>query len=225
MLLNPITWLSLTGLGLGVSACLLASSPHMLLITATAVVASGVLDAIDGPMARRLELDSPEGAELDTLNDLISFVVAPALMTFHLHPSWQMGAASVFFVLAGALRLSAFRSQGHDLRGLPTTMMGGSIAALCVIAPTMTNALIVALITGAVLFHTPVEGLRLSSLRSHLPTQAACILSACLSLLAAAKAGPFGFLFSMGVAYSAWCITWTNINKLRRLTPPRSATH
>ena len=45
-----------------------------------AVVAAGVLDGIDGRIARLLKAQSRFGAELDSLADNVSFGVAPALV-------------------------------------------------------------------------------------------------------------------------------------------------
>ncbi|MFN5821393.1 MAG: CDP-alcohol phosphatidyltransferase family protein, partial [Novosphingobium sp.] len=47
-----------------------------------AVVVAGVLDGIDGRIARLLNAQSRFGAELDSLADNVSFGVAPALILF-----------------------------------------------------------------------------------------------------------------------------------------------
>jgi CDP-diacylglycerol--serine O-phosphatidyltransferase len=47
-----------------------------------AVILAGVLDGIDGRIARLLKAQSRFGAELDSLSDCISFGVAPALILF-----------------------------------------------------------------------------------------------------------------------------------------------
>ena len=47
-----------------------------------AVILAGMLDGIDGRIARLLKAQSRFGAELDSLSDVISFGVAPALIVF-----------------------------------------------------------------------------------------------------------------------------------------------
>ena len=51
-----------------------------------AIVAAGVLDGLDGRIARLLNGQSKFGAELDSLSDFISFGVAPALLLYQ----WQL---------------------------------------------------------------------------------------------------------------------------------------
>ena len=46
----------------------------------TLIFIAAILDALDGRVARFLRVDSPFGAELDSLSDFISFGVAPAVM-------------------------------------------------------------------------------------------------------------------------------------------------
>ena len=47
-----------------------------------AIVIAGVLDAMDGRIARMLKGESRFGAELDSLSDVISFGVAPAALAY-----------------------------------------------------------------------------------------------------------------------------------------------
>lgn len=79
-----------------------------------AIVFAGVLDAMDGRIARLLKAQSRFGAELDSLSDVIAFGVAPALVLF----LWSLSAAPEFgwiaalaLALACALRLARFNSQ------------------------------------------------------------------------------------------------------------------
>src|SRR5260370_2215245 len=44
---------------------------------ATAIIIAGILDGIDGRIARLLKGTSPLGAQLDSLSDFVSFAVAP----------------------------------------------------------------------------------------------------------------------------------------------------
>lgn len=79
-----------------------------------AIVFAGVLDGMDGRIARLLRADSRFGAELDSLSDVIAFGVAPALVMFlwSLSDAPQFGwTAALALALACALRLARFNAQ------------------------------------------------------------------------------------------------------------------
>ena len=74
------------------------------------VFISMVLDGMDGRVARKLNAQSEFGAQLDSLADMVSFGVAPAIIayTWQLH-HFQMGWAVAFIYCAcAALRLALF---------------------------------------------------------------------------------------------------------------------
>ncbi len=78
------------------------------------VVLAGVLDGIDGRIARLLNAQSRFGAELDSLADSLSFGVAPALILF----LWSLQEwprfgwfAALAFAICCALRLARFNAQ------------------------------------------------------------------------------------------------------------------
>jgi CDP-diacylglycerol--serine O-phosphatidyltransferase len=79
-----------------------------------AVVLAGVLDGIDGRIARLLNAQSRFGAELDSLADSLSFGVAPALILF----LWSLNDlprfgwfAALAFAICCALRLARFNAR------------------------------------------------------------------------------------------------------------------
>lgn len=79
-----------------------------------AVVLAGLLDGIDGRIARLLKAQSRFGAELDSLADNVSFGVAPALILF----MWSLDDlprvgwfAALAYAIACALRLARFNAQ------------------------------------------------------------------------------------------------------------------
>ncbi len=79
-----------------------------------AVVVAGVLDAMDGRIARMLKGESRFGAELDSLSDVIAFGVTPAIIlyTWALQHMPRFGwTISLFFVLCAALRLARFNAR------------------------------------------------------------------------------------------------------------------
>lgn len=79
-----------------------------------AVILAGVLDGIDGRIARLLKAQSRFGAELDSLSDAISFGVAPALILFlwSLQDLPRLGwFACLAFAICCALRLARFNAR------------------------------------------------------------------------------------------------------------------
>jgi CDP-diacylglycerol--serine O-phosphatidyltransferase len=74
-----------------------------------------VVDTLDGYFARLTHSQSAFGAELDSLADVVSFGVAPAILAFTwgLWPLGRLGwAAGFIYVTAAALRLARFNIQG-----------------------------------------------------------------------------------------------------------------
>ncbi len=79
-----------------------------------AVILAGMLDGIDGRVARMLKAQSRFGAELDSLADSVSFGVAPALILFlwSLQQVPRLGwFASLAFAICCVLRLARFNAQ------------------------------------------------------------------------------------------------------------------
>jgi CDP-diacylglycerol--serine O-phosphatidyltransferase len=104
-----------------------------------AILVAAVFDVLDGKIARLSGANSRFGIEYDSLADLISFGVAPALLVFSwaLEPYGKFGWLAAFLFLAcGALRLARFNVQTVTLEtkfftGLPIP------AAACLIALTV----------------------------------------------------------------------------------------
>ncbi|MGA2192076.1 MAG: CDP-diacylglycerol--serine O-phosphatidyltransferase [Nitrospirota bacterium] len=81
---------------------------------AFAILTATVFDALDGWVARLTKSTSRFGLELDSLSDLVSFGVAPAVMFYiwALVPFKRWGWVGAFlFVVCGALRLARFNVQ------------------------------------------------------------------------------------------------------------------
>jgi len=79
-----------------------------------AIIFAGVLDGMDGRIARLLRAQSKFGAELDSLSDVIAFGVAPAMILF----LWSLAEAPKFgwtaalaLAVCCALRLARFNSR------------------------------------------------------------------------------------------------------------------
>ncbi len=88
---------------------------------AIAIIVAGLLDGLDGRVARLTNTQSDFGEQYDSLADLISFGLAPALLAFN----WSLASLSEISILAGklgwlaaflfaacaALRLARFNTQ------------------------------------------------------------------------------------------------------------------
>lgn len=86
-----------------------------------AICAAAVFDFLDGAVARAIGAYSEIGAELDSLSDLVSFGVAPALMVYCQLPA-PYNLAAVAIPVCGALRLAKFNvdtRQTSSFIGLP----------------------------------------------------------------------------------------------------------
>ncbi|ASP40853.1 CDP-diacylglycerol--serine O-phosphatidyltransferase [Bacterioplanes sanyensis] len=81
---------------------------------AIAIFISMILDGFDGRVARMTNTQSDFGAEYDSLADMVSFGVAPALVAFSwaLQDLGKIGWVAAFVYVAGAaLRLARFNTQ------------------------------------------------------------------------------------------------------------------
>jgi CDP-diacylglycerol--serine O-phosphatidyltransferase len=107
------------------------------LYAAYAIVIAAIFDQLDGRLARLTRSTSKFGAEYDSLCDVVSFGVAPALLMFHwaLQPFGRLGWMACFlFVTCGAIRLARFNVQVNIIeknyfQGLPIPMAGGIVAS------------------------------------------------------------------------------------------------
>jgi CDP-diacylglycerol--serine O-phosphatidyltransferase len=92
-----------------------------------ALIIAGILDGLDGRLARRLGATSRFGAELDSLADFLSFGVAPAFLLYN----WTMKDAGpigwalvLLFSVCCALRLARFNT-GLNADTAPPPWMAG----------------------------------------------------------------------------------------------------
>ena len=88
---------------------------------AALLVMAGVFDGLDGRVARATNTATEFGVQLDSLADVLSFGMAPAILAYR-YGFFQLGiadpqlravgwAASFFFIACGALRLARFNVQ------------------------------------------------------------------------------------------------------------------
>ena len=103
---------------------------------AVAIIIAAFMDGLDGKIARMTGTSSRFGVEFDSLADLVSFGVAPALLVYiwELKVFARIGWVAAFlFVACGALRLARFNVQVSTTEkrwftGLPIPMAGGTLA-------------------------------------------------------------------------------------------------
>jgi CDP-diacylglycerol---serine O-phosphatidyltransferase len=99
------------------------------------VVLAGIFDVLDGRVARATNTGTPLGSELDSLVDIVSFGVAPAMIMYFAvlnHEGWDW-VFSFAFIACAALRLARFNVEqaGRAKRyfhGLPSPAAGLTLA-------------------------------------------------------------------------------------------------
>lgn len=108
---------------------------------AIAILISGVLDGLDGRVARLTGTSSKFGVEYDSLSDLVAFGLAPGILifTWALRPFGRYGWLAAFlFVVCGALRLARFNVQvttveSKRFNGLPIPIAAALVATTVLI--------------------------------------------------------------------------------------------
>ena len=119
--------------------------PEKITWGAILIFCAAIVDFLDGFLARLLKATSPMGKQLDSLSDVVSFGVAPALIIYQLlrisYAQEENGLdVSIAFLLpaliiacAAAWRLAKFNldeSQQYSFKGLPTPAAGLFVASL-----------------------------------------------------------------------------------------------
>jgi len=117
-------------------ACVVHAMRGELVTAAPFIGVAVVLDMLDGRIARMTGTTSDFGVQLDSLADLISFGMAPAVLAFQwgLIPMGRLGwAVGFIYLTAAALRLARFNIQvNNDKRyfiGLPSPAAAGLVAS------------------------------------------------------------------------------------------------
>src|SRR5262245_22521637 len=107
-------------------------------IASIAIFAAMFFDGLDGRVARLTGTSSAFGVQYDSLSDMVSFGVAPALVSFSwaLSSMGKLGWAATFIYIAGAaLRLARFNTQvgttdNRYFRGLASPAAAALLASL-----------------------------------------------------------------------------------------------
>lgn len=123
---------------------------HYFRWAAAFLVLAGFFDGMDGRVARMTNTASEFGVQLDSLADVLSFGMAPAILAYR-YGFFELGlhdprlqavgwAASFFFVACGALRLARFNVQvgsvdGRFFVGMPIPAGAACVAAVVLAWP------------------------------------------------------------------------------------------
>jgi len=202
-------------------------------LAAYAIFIAMVMDALDGRVARLTNTQTMFGTEFDSLADVVSFGVAPALVLY----SWalmnlgKLGWLAAFFYTAmGALRLARFNTQVNSadkryFQGLPIPAAAGVVASIVWVFGhgTLTHwlGLVVMLLVSVALGILMISNIRYSSfkqinLRNKVPFIA--IFGAVVFFVFIAIApGTVLLLFFTAYAVSGPGITLYTLGKKRRV--------
>ena len=185
------------------------------------IVIAGILDMLDGRVARFTRTGSAFGAELDSLVDAISFGLAPGMILYHLYFSvgeWSWTVTFVY-VTAVVVRLARFNVEqaGHaksHFHGLPSPTAGMILATYYPFTQTpifqtylaelpWPRIIGVAMVLLGVLMvsHVPYAVVPRIGLRTRRGIATTVLMLACLF---AALTVPRYFFFPLLVLYTAW---------------------
>ena len=124
--------LTMLNLGSGCLALILVMKGHASL-AAVLIFVAAICDMYDGKVARSLNVTSEFGKQLDSLADLISFGVAPALLIYQ-SILFEFSVAgillTIMYILCGAIRLARFNvtTFSGSFQGLPIPAAGCLLA-------------------------------------------------------------------------------------------------
>ena len=124
-------------------SAILQASYHQYEQAAQLIFLAGLLDLLDGRIARLTGSTSEFGVEFDSLADLASFGMAPAYLIWQwaLEPLHRVGWLLAFlFVVCAAMRLARFNiqtgiSNKRYFLGLPAPAAAGAVACLALVFP------------------------------------------------------------------------------------------
>jgi len=115
---------------------------HFYVVSLQCILAACLFDLLDGRLARLGGKESPFGREFDSLADVVSFGVAPALLVFKIVlydlPSRIGWIVAVFYLLCGTLRLARFNIAAtynlgtgtRNFTGFPIPAAAGLISSI-----------------------------------------------------------------------------------------------
>ncbi|MFH0739368.1 MAG: CDP-alcohol phosphatidyltransferase family protein [Candidatus Omnitrophota bacterium] len=122
-------------------ASLLFSLRHDFTFACWSIIIAVVLDGLDGQVARKNPVPSPFGKEFDSLVDVVSFGIAPAIAGYmFIYRDFYLYAAAALFLylFSSVVRLAKYNITPkaelvNYFYGLPTTASGGMLASFILI--------------------------------------------------------------------------------------------
>ncbi|CAM2746717.1 CDP-diacylglycerol--serine O-phosphatidyltransferase [Hathewaya histolytica] len=140
-----------TNLALGVLSLLMTFNKNYLLASIF-ILCAGLVDRYDGRVARFFNVSSDIGKELDSLADLVSFGVAPSMLTCLVYNLMSLKILGyiivVIFPIAGAYRLARYNTLKFDnvFSGIPITIAGSVLSLYCLLTYKSANNLPITLL-------------------------------------------------------------------------------
>ncbi|WP_270166937.1 CDP-diacylglycerol--serine O-phosphatidyltransferase [Paenibacillus sp. SYP-B4298] len=125
-------------------------------VSAMYIIIAAFIDRYDGRIARRLNVCSEFGKELDSLADLVSFGIAPALLIYFKFNFDDLGmlklvgiVALLLYIISGSYRLAQFniREAEGSFRGVPITVAGFILAVYSLTVPGTNSSTLISVIT------------------------------------------------------------------------------
>jgi CDP-diacylglycerol--serine O-phosphatidyltransferase len=191
-----------------------------------------ILDGLDGRIARVLGAEGAFGVEFDSLADMVSFGLAPAVLAY----SWGLTsfgrwgwAAGFIYVTAAAMRLARFNVQAGSVDkryfvGMPSPTAAGVVAATIFAypagfretsgaAPVMALVLIPAFLMVSTIRFRSFKAIDLQAPRSY------TVLMVIAVVIAAIFAHPQGALLILAYTYAASAFVELAIQRLRHRSP------
>lgn len=188
-----------------------ADTPDRFTKAAVAIIFAMLFDMLDGRAARATRTESAFGVQMDSLADVISFGLAPAVLVY----KWSLEAfgllglaVSFLYCVCGALRLARFnvlaasRKTAKHFLGMPIPLAAANLSALVLLharagiveAGPRPLVMAVVLLLAALM----VSSIRYPALKNTTPLQntLAVLLLAALLLIAVFKTG-FAVMFSL----------------------------
>jgi CDP-diacylglycerol--serine O-phosphatidyltransferase len=104
------------------------------------IVLAALTDRFDGMLARRYNAETAFGKEFDSLADIVSFGVAPAMLMY-CTISEELGLVALIccclYTLCGGLRLARYNltAPSEYFQGIPITVCGTILAIIVFLAP------------------------------------------------------------------------------------------
>lgn len=199
---------------------------------AIAIFVGMLMDALDGRVARLTHTQTAFGAELDSLSDMVSFGIAPALVVYSwaLYHLGKIGwLLAFFYAMATALRLARFNTQIERVnrryfQGVPSPAAAGAVAGMVwvcakfswnswpvwIIAALATTAL-AALMVSKIRYHSFKE----ISLKGNVPFLVILFIVLILMLIATEPAIVLTLIFG-GYAVSGVIVTFWQLRRRRK---------